>query len=157
MSTKQPAFVRPTGEALRLTANQAVSQTLKSNFGVKSTFFRVHDCQHTLERALERRHFDFDTAYGLLYLVGYRPQLLETAAGFALLLLPSSSYTRSMTLEVAIQEAKVYLARTLELEDESQPVIKMLSQFGSGMDILRDPSLPREKFLLEFKRHEIAA
>lgn len=157
MRTKQPAFVRPTGEALRLTANQAVSQTLKSNFGVKSTFYRVHDCQHTLERALERRNFDFDTAYGLLYLMGHRPQLLETADGFALLLLPSASYNRTITLDVAIQEAKVYLARALKLEDETKSVVKMLGVFGNGMTILRDPNLPREKFLLEFKRNEIAA
>lgn len=157
MKQKQPAYYRPIAEALRLTANQAVSQTLKSNFGVKSTFYRVHDCQHTLEHALERRHFDFDTAYGLLYLMGYRPSLLETADGHALLLLPSTTYNRTITLEIATQEAKVYLARTLKLSDETLSIKKQLAAFGDGRQILRDASLPREKFLLEYKRYEDAA
>lgn len=153
---KQQPVYKQLSEALRLMGKQAVSEKLKSNLGVKSFFYRNHDCQYTLDHALERRHFDFDTAYGLLHLLGYRPQCVETVDGHALLLLPIGSYDSRMPLEIAKQESRVYLARLLEVDDSLDSVAKVLNTFAKDRDFYRDASLTKEKFILEFKAHATA-
>lgn len=157
MDIKEMPFYRPTAEALRLKSKEVVGMIISSNFGVKSSFHRVHDCQQTLHQATERRKFDFDTAYGLLYLAGFRPQVLETADGFVFLLLPSGKYDKTISLEVAMQEARVYLARLLKVDENIKSSLKMLAVFRGDMDIIRGQNVPRDKILFEFRRHENVA